>query len=131
MKTLLRGVAQHLFVIAALSFFVGGRAIGTFTKTERVLAAMEGIALAVVRGALGALAKSAGDNLDDGEDSEKVAVLNVGRCRLVPRNRTEEIRLQLPSFSPSQQRCVPKLQLHRTIRRVHSKGNSVLGSRYP
>jgi len=69
MKSLLRGVAHLLFVIAALSFFVGGRAISTFTKRERVLAEIKGIGLAVVCGALGALAKSAGDNLDDGEDS--------------------------------------------------------------
>jgi hypothetical protein len=60
MKTLLRGVAQLLFVIAALSFFVGGRAISTFTQTERVLVEMEGIGLAVVCGARGALAKSVG-----------------------------------------------------------------------
>jgi hypothetical protein len=69
MKTLMRGLAQLLFVIARLFFFVGGRAISTFTKTERLLAEMEGIGLAVVFGALGALTKSAGDNLDDGNNS--------------------------------------------------------------
>jgi hypothetical protein len=68
MKTLLRGVAQLLFVIAGLSFLVGGRAISIFAKTERVLAEAEGIGLAVVCGGLGFLAKSVGDNLDD-EDS--------------------------------------------------------------
>ena len=58
MKTLLQGVAQLLFVIASLCFFVGGRAISTFTKTERVLAEMEGIGLAVLCGALGFWAKT-------------------------------------------------------------------------
>jgi len=50
-------------------FLWEGGAISTFTKRERVLAEIKGIGLAVVCGALGALAKSAGDNLDDGEDS--------------------------------------------------------------
>jgi len=69
MKTLLQGVAQLLFIIAALCFFVGGRAISTFTKTERVLAEMEGIGLAVLCGALGFWAKTAADNLDEGNDA--------------------------------------------------------------
>jgi hypothetical protein len=69
MKTLLRGLAQLLFVIAGLSFLVGGRAISIFSKTERVLAEGEGIGLAVVCGGLGFLAKSGGDNLDDGDSS--------------------------------------------------------------
>jgi len=46
-------------------FLVGGRAISEFTKTERVLAEMLGIGLAVVFVIFGMVAKGAADNLDD------------------------------------------------------------------
>ncbi len=69
MKTLLRGVAQLLFVFAGLSFFVGGLAINILTKTELMLAEVEGVGLAVACGALGFLAESVGDNLDDGNSN--------------------------------------------------------------
>ena len=68
MKALLSATSQILFVIAALLFFVGGRAINTFTKTDRLLAEMLGIGMAVVLGIFGMVAKNAADNLDD-EDS--------------------------------------------------------------
>jgi len=57
-----------LFVIAGLLFFVGGRAISAFTKTDRVSAEMLGIGSAFVFGIFGMVAKNASDNLDD-EDS--------------------------------------------------------------
>jgi hypothetical protein len=66
-KPLLRGLSQLLFVIAGLAFFVGGRAISTFTKTDRITAEMAGIAVAFVLGPLGAVLKNAGDNIDEGE----------------------------------------------------------------
>ena len=69
MKSVLRGLSQLLLVIAGLSFFVGGRAISEITKTERMLAEVEGIGLAVVCGALAFIAKSAADNLDEGNDT--------------------------------------------------------------
>jgi hypothetical protein len=69
LKLLLRGVAWLLFAVACFAFLVGGRAISEFTKTNRILAEMEGIGLAVVTGALGFLAKTVGKNLDEGEDS--------------------------------------------------------------
>ena len=59
LKSLLRGVAWILFGAAGLLFFWGGRAIHDFAKTERVLAEMEGIGLAVLCGGLGAVAKHA------------------------------------------------------------------------
>jgi hypothetical protein len=68
MKALLRGVSQLLFVLAGLSFLVGGLAISILTKTDRISAEMAGIGVAVVFGILGFAAKSAGDNLVDGED---------------------------------------------------------------
>jgi len=68
MKALLKGTSQTLFVTAGLLFFVGGRAISEFTKTDRVLSEMLGIGMAFVFGILGMVAKNAADNLDD-EDS--------------------------------------------------------------
>jgi len=65
MKSLLKGVSQALFVLGGLMFLVGGRAISEFTKTERILAEMLGIGLAVVFVILGMVAKGAADNLDD------------------------------------------------------------------
>lgn len=58
MKTLLRGASRILFGIAGLSFFVGGRAISEFTKTDRVLAEMLGIGLALVFGIFGMVANN-------------------------------------------------------------------------
>jgi hypothetical protein len=68
MKSLLRGASQTLFVLAGLLFFVGGRAISEFTKTERLLAEILAIGLAVVCAAFAMVAKGKADNLDD-EDS--------------------------------------------------------------
>ena len=55
-------------MIAGLLFFVGGRVISEFTKTDRVSAEMVGIGSAFVFGIFGMVAKNASDNLDD-EDS--------------------------------------------------------------
>jgi hypothetical protein len=56
-------------VMAGLAFWFGGRAISEFSKTERMLAEMEGIALAVSLGGLGAIAKAVADRLEeDGSD---------------------------------------------------------------
>jgi hypothetical protein len=65
LKSLLRGVAGLLFITGAGLFWVGGRAINAFTKTPRGLAEIEGIGLAVVCFALGALIKRAGDDSDE------------------------------------------------------------------
>jgi hypothetical protein len=55
--------------MAGLAFWFGGRAISEFSKTERMLAEMEGIALAVSLGGLGAIAKAVADRLEeDGSD---------------------------------------------------------------
>jgi hypothetical protein len=60
-KAFLRGVSGLLFGIAGISFWVGGRAISEFSKTDRVLGEMAGIFIAIVCGALGMWAKSAGE----------------------------------------------------------------------
>ena len=67
LKALLQGVAWLLFAIAAFAFFWGGRAISEFAKTERILAELEGLLLAAVCEALGAWAKVAFDNIDEGD----------------------------------------------------------------
>jgi hypothetical protein len=51
--------------MAGLLFFVGGRVISAFTKTDRVSAEMLGIGSAFVFGIFGMVAKNASDNLDD------------------------------------------------------------------
>ena len=65
MKVLLRGISQLFFVVAALSFFVGGRALTAFTQTDRITAEIAGISIAFVFGLLGAVLKSAGHNMDE------------------------------------------------------------------
>jgi len=65
LKFLLRGVAWLLLVAAGIAFWIGGRAIHEFANTERVLAEMEGIGLAVLLGGLGAVLKSFVDRFDE------------------------------------------------------------------
>jgi len=64
-KCLLKGAGKALLVIAVLLFFVGGKAISVFTKTDRVTAEMLGIALAFVFGILGVVANNAAGYVDD------------------------------------------------------------------
>jgi hypothetical protein len=71
-KSLLRGVAWLLFAIAGLTFWWGGQAISEFAKTERMLAEMEGISLAVLFAGLGAIAKAAEDRFEGDEDGTSV-----------------------------------------------------------
>jgi hypothetical protein len=65
LKSLLNGVAWFFFVVAGIAFWLGGRAIHEFANTERVLAEMEGIGVAVLFGGLGAIAKSFASRFDD------------------------------------------------------------------
>jgi hypothetical protein len=58
-ETLLNGAAWLLFIIAGLAFLVGGRAISQFAKTERMLAEMEGMGIAIACGVLGTLVRIA------------------------------------------------------------------------
>jgi lysylphosphatidylglycerol synthetase-like protein (DUF2156 family) len=68
MKALLKGTSQILFVVAGLLFFVGGRAINAFTKTD-LMAEMIGLGLAFVLCIFGMVAKNAADNFDDGDSA--------------------------------------------------------------
>ena len=54
MKQIVGGVSWLLIVAGALSFFVGGRALHEFGGIDRFTAELEGLAAAVVLGALGA-----------------------------------------------------------------------------
>jgi len=61
LKPLLRGAFVFLFALQRRFVFWGGLAIHEFAKTERILAEIEGIGLSVLCGALGFLAKNAGE----------------------------------------------------------------------
>lgn len=61
--SLVRGLSWVFFGSGALSFFWGGRFISEFGRTDRVLAEVEGIGLALVCGGLGFVAKTAGEHL--------------------------------------------------------------------
>ena len=69
LKVLLRGLAWVLFVIAGLAFWVGGRAISEFAKTDRILAELSGFLIAFATGAIGYVLKNTADDLGGGEDS--------------------------------------------------------------
>lgn len=69
LASFLRGIAWSLFGVAGLAFWVGGRAISEFTRTDRILAEMMGLGLAAVTGALGFVAKTKADDLDADEDA--------------------------------------------------------------
>lgn len=69
LASLLRGAAWLFAVLAGLAFWVGGRAISEFAKTERVLAEMEGFALTALFGGLGVIAKTAADRVEEGESN--------------------------------------------------------------
>ena len=71
-KLLFRVVAWLLFAIALLTFWMGGRAISEFAKTDRILAEMEGTGIAVLFAGLGAVAKLAGDHFEEGEEDESL-----------------------------------------------------------
>ena len=60
-EVFLRGVAWLFFGIGGLSFWAGGKAIIEFANRDRGIGELEGIGIAVVCCALGALAKSAGE----------------------------------------------------------------------
>jgi len=64
-KSLLNGVAWLFFVVGGSAFWFGGRAIHEFANTERVLAEIEGIGIAILFGGFGAIAKSFADHFDD------------------------------------------------------------------
>jgi len=67
-KSLLRGVAWLFFATAGLAFwFAGGLIHAVNPSTDRILAEIEGMALAALCAGLGLIAKGAEDRLETGE----------------------------------------------------------------
>ena len=62
---------KECFGTAGFSFWWGGRAVSEFGQEERFLVEFEGIGFAVVCGALGFVAKGAGERLVDSGDEAK------------------------------------------------------------
>jgi hypothetical protein len=54
-------------VLAVLAFWIGGRAISEFAKTDRVLAELEGVALTALFSGLGVIAKATADRVEENE----------------------------------------------------------------
>ena len=73
-ESLLRGMASVLFAIASLPFWIGGQAFHEFAKTERILAEIEGIGLAVLFAALGAIANHFAETKEDGTPTSGVSL---------------------------------------------------------
>jgi hypothetical protein len=69
LKACLLGLAWLLFGVAALAFWVGGRAIHEFARIDRILAEVLGLFIALVTGMIGYALKTTADDLDSGEDS--------------------------------------------------------------
>ncbi len=69
LASLLKGLAWLLFVSAGLTFWVGGKAINEFAKTERVLAEVESIGLSMLLAVIGAVARTAATRLEEGDES--------------------------------------------------------------
>ena len=68
LKAFLRAGSWLLLGIAALAFWVGGRALSEFAKVDRILAEFLGLLIAVVAGIVGYVLKTSADDLDGGED---------------------------------------------------------------
>ena len=68
-KASLHGLAWILFVIAGLTFWVGGRAISEFGRIDRILSEMLGLGIAFATGALAYILKTTADDLGSEQDS--------------------------------------------------------------
>jgi len=69
LKAFLRAGSWLLLGIAAIAFWVGGRAISEFGKVDRILSEFLGLLIAVVTGVAGYALKTSADDLDGAEDS--------------------------------------------------------------
>jgi hypothetical protein len=66
-KHLLQGITWLFYAIAGIAFLFGGGVIHAAAGTDRILAEIEGMALALLFGGLGFAAKGVEDHLDAGE----------------------------------------------------------------
>lgn len=69
LKVFLTWLAWLLFGVAALAFWMGGRAIHELAEIDRILAEVLGLFIAAVTGMIGYVLKIKADDLDTGEDS--------------------------------------------------------------
>ena len=69
LKAFLLGLAWLLFGVAALAFWVGGRAIHEFAEIDRILAEVLGLFIALATGMIGYVLKTTADDLDTRKDS--------------------------------------------------------------
>jgi hypothetical protein len=68
LECLLRGLAGFFGVAAGLAFWFGGGLIRAFGTTDRVLAEVEGLAVAMLLLGLAGVAKIVEDRLDEGDE---------------------------------------------------------------
>ncbi len=80
----LRGLAWLLFASAVFAFWAGGWVISGFAQTDRMLAEMEGIGVALALAALGFLAKEVAERIDEraAERNSRYPVMANHRLRL-------------------------------------------------
>jgi hypothetical protein len=69
LASLLNGAAWLFFVMAGMAFWFGGGLIHAIAQTERFLAEVEGIGLAVLVGGIGAIAKAVATRLEEGDNN--------------------------------------------------------------
>ena len=71
---LLRGVAWIFGVAAALSFWVGGRALHEFAGFDRIFGEMVGILLAIALGLITLSLRGLAERIDDHDNGEPVSL---------------------------------------------------------
>lgn len=67
-RNFLLGVTWLLFAVAGFAFWFGGGLIHALNNTDRTFAEMEGIGLAVVCGAAGAILRSFAEDIPDSSE---------------------------------------------------------------
>jgi hypothetical protein len=72
---LLGALAWVLFGIAGLAFWFGGKVIHAFTRADRALAEIEGMAIAVLSAMVGAVLKGAQDRVEEGDKPKSLGRL--------------------------------------------------------
>jgi RecB family exonuclease len=81
---LLRGAAWIFGVAAALSFWVGGRALHEFAGFDRIFGEMAGILLAISLGLIAFSLRGLAERIEDHDDGEPVSL------ELTDRKQTRE-----------------------------------------
>lgn len=77
-SSLLRGVATLLAIVAAVSFFFGGRALQDFDSFGRMSGEVVGIVCALVLGAISFLLKALAHRVEEAGNGRPVSLANNG-----------------------------------------------------